>query len=152
MLHFGPGMGYVFNGTTLQNGIPCNVFKANIDVPGINATLDVKYYWSNPETWDSIAGKNVSVPVLARVTGEYTYDEMPHFADLYFEFSDFQVHENKFININGDLEFFPPTDMYCVGRKLDQTLPAVADFFSYTSEAIFYWKPPIDDARHNDAN
>ena len=136
MLHFGPGMGYVFNGTTLQNGIPCNIFKANIEIPGINATLDVKYYWSNPETWDSTAGKNVSVPVLARVTGEYNYDSEPHFADLYFEFSDFQI--NDFSSYE-DLLFFPPTDMYCVGRKLDQILPAVPDFFSYTSEAIFYW-------------
>ena len=143
MLHFGPGMGYVYDGPSVQNGIPCSMFKANIEVPGINATFDVKYYWTNPESWDSTAGKNVPVPVLARVTGEYNLNEEPHNADLYFEFSDFQIPKEKF----GDLLFYPPTDLYCQGRKLDTELPAVSDFFSYTSEAIFYWVPPFDNAQ-----
>ena len=143
MLHFGPGMGYVYNGTSLQNGIACDMYKANIEVPGINATLDVKYFWTNPESWDSTAGKNIPVPVLARVTGEYNLNEEIHFADMYFEFSDFQIPKETY----GDDLFYPPSDLYCQGRKLDAELPAVSDFFSYTSEAIFYWIPPLDNAQ-----
>ena len=40
-------------------------------------------------------------------------------------------------------EFFePPPDIFCQGRDMKQHVPGIPEFFSYTSEGIFYYEPP----------
>ena len=38
--------------------------------------------------------------------------------------------------------FEPPPDIFCQGRAMKQHVPGIPEFFSYTSEGIFYYEPP----------
>ena len=46
LLHFGPGLGYVCDGKEVVNGIPTHRYKANYGIEGLDAILNIDYYWS----------------------------------------------------------------------------------------------------------
>ena len=54
-----------------------------------NALLDVKYYWSNLERWQSTSGRNRSVPVAAVVEGTATIDGRTELLKMEMDYSNF---------------------------------------------------------------
>ena len=73
---------------------------------------------------------------MARVNGEYWFNEKWNKADMYFEFTDFKD------DYNSHYLFQPPSDIWCDKRQMSNDLPGVPDFFSYTSEALFFYELP----------
>ena len=51
--------------------------------------LDVKYYWSNLERWQSTSGRNRSVPVAAVVEGTATIDGRTELLKMEMDYSNF---------------------------------------------------------------
>jgi hypothetical protein len=49
----------------------------------------------------------------------------------------------------GSGAFFPPKDMYCEGRAMNDNLPKdIPDFFSFGSEYIYHYELPTDPVIH----
>ena len=96
------------------------------------------------QNWIGTSGPNVSVPVLAQVNGLYQNEDKFMNADITFVFSDFKTDYPDFYL------FEPPSDMWCQGRTMNQELWALPEFYSYTSEAMFYVDLPISTGGHQD--
>ena len=94
--------------------------------------------FTDPEEWTGTAGINISIPVMARVNGEYWFDAKMHDADMYFEFSGYVLDFP-----HSDV-FYPPSDMWCENRQMNNDLPGVPEFFSYTSESLFFYELPVE--------
>ena len=75
---------------------------------------------------------------MARVNGEYWFDAKMHDADMYFEFSGYVLDFP-----HSDV-FYPPSDMWCENRQMNNDLPGVPEFFSYTSESLFFYELPVE--------
>jgi hypothetical protein len=59
--------------------------------------------------------------------------------DIEIDFSDYFVSKP-------DPELFqPPSDIWCEGREMGLTLPIIPNYFSYTSELIYYYDYEGDD-------
>ena len=95
-----------------------------------------QHFFLAPTEWVSTAGSNISLPVLASVTGMVIYGEKNYDLDINFIFEDFIIAKPYY-----DL-FLPPSDIYCEGRKMKLHVPGVPEFFTFNSEAIFYYEPP----------
>lgn len=80
------------------------------------------------------------MPVQAIITGEeIMHNGVPKFIEVFFEFTNFMIARPSY-------QFFlPPSDLWCAGRELTESIPGVPEFYSFTSEAIFYYDPPLGD-------
>ena len=95
------------------------------------------------QNWIGTSGPNTSIPVMAHINGIYQFDNKMMNADVNFVFSDFQTNSPDFTL------FMPPPDIWCQGRKMDQELRALPDFFSYTSEAMWHIDLPVITGEHS---
>ena len=80
---------------------------------------------------------------MAHINGIYQNENKMMNADVNFVFSDFQTNYPDFGT------FQPPPDIWCQGRKMDQELRALPDFFSYTSEAMWHIDLPVITGEHS---
>ena len=50
-------------------GIATNLYETDWIIDEWNATLHVKYYWSDRDNWSGTSGTGISVPVATLITG-----------------------------------------------------------------------------------
>jgi len=130
MLHLGaewtPGCPAVIN------GIEVNTYKGKWNISVWNALLDVKYYWSNLERWQSTSGRNRSVPVAAVVEGTATIDGRTEYLKMEMDYS-------NFVEFELSPDFLPKSDLWCYGRVMNDRVPEIPSEISYTEEILLNW-------------
>jgi len=131
MLHLGAE--YTPGCPTVINGIEVNTYKGKWNISAWNALLDVKYYWSNLERWQSTSGRNRSVPVAAVVEGTATIDGLTEHLKMEMDYS-------NFVEFEMPPEFFmPKADLWCYGRGMNDKVPEIPSEISYTEEILLTW-------------
>ncbi|XP_023345136.1 uncharacterized protein LOC111714296 [Eurytemora carolleeae] len=87
--------------------------SSDLYVESLNATLGIKYYWSDLSKWVSSSGSGKSVPITALLRGSGPNGES---IDLEIDYQSFFEVEQGFSS------FYPPEKMYCEGRDLTETI------------------------------
>lgn len=136
MLHF--GLNYTSGCETNVRGMEVNTWHGHWSIAEWNAELEVTYYFSNPEKWESSAGPGNAVPVRAKIEGMANDPN-----------TNMSVYVNQIIDYSGFIEievpdamFQPPSDLWCTGRQMYDALPKLPNHFQFESEIIFTWAPP----------
>ncbi|XP_046378218.2 uncharacterized protein LOC124150289 [Haliotis rufescens] len=130
-LHFGSGSVEVYSGTDTVRGINVQKWYSCQYWAGMDATMNVTWYFSDPHEWD-MALNIPSIPVRAWVKGtrgasaDGPAHPFEHIYDL--------IHFKNYIEKSDAFE--TPSLVSCPGRKLTKPFPAISTAFSFTAEII----------------
>ncbi|XP_067654153.1 uncharacterized protein [Haliotis asinina] len=130
-LHFGSGIVEVYQGKDSVRGINVEKWHSCQYWQGMDATMNVTWYFSDPNEWD-MALNLPSIPVRARVTGTRgaSSDGPAHPFDHIYDL----IHFKNYISKTDAFE--TPGLISCPGRKLTKAFPQISSAFSFTVEII----------------
>jgi len=133
---------YTFDSCQTTRGIATNLFTTHWSIPEWQAEIDVRYYWSNTDLWQSSSGTGKSVPIRCELEGHAVSPDTGLDIDI-VETIDYQ----DFFEVPlGERSFLPEPYLVCAGRTMDRKLQPIPDAVEYGSEVIFHWRNPMTDS------
>ena len=127
---------YTWDSKQEVRGIMTDMFTTVWRIEQWSANVDVRYYWSDRDVWTGTSGTRRSVPVRCAIAGE-ALDPSTNETIWIDETIDFM----SFLEVQpGSQDFQPPQDMFCDGRKADDSLPQLPMYYMYGSELIFHFE------------
>ncbi|XP_050399409.1 uncharacterized protein LOC126816707 isoform X1 [Patella vulgata] len=131
-LHFGANAQERYIGTDVIRGINVRAWYSCEHWDNMDATMDVYWYFSNPDSWDMAVGLP-EIPIRAYVKGiAYSQDDIngSHVFEHIYDF----IHFKNYISDNTIFE--TPSMVVCPGRKNTLDFPDLPNSFSFTIEMI----------------
>ncbi|OWF53453.1 hypothetical protein KP79_PYT22920 [Mizuhopecten yessoensis] len=128
-LRFGNGTNEQYMGTARVRGIIADYWKSCMYWPGMDATMEVHWYFTNTGAWDPATGKTLPSPLRCQVSGK-VWSGTPHMFNHTYEFNEFRT------TIGPSYPFQTPPGIACPHRKDTKPLPTPSNYFVFTAETL----------------